>query len=184
MKLIEILIIFLIISLITSRKHKTKDCNEMATNEKCQFYSQCLEPKFHCGASGYPLGYGYRYCSKFLNYLDYFTESGQKWVKKVLVCLKKSLNKPFDNCANLLNTAFDSHPECYVQSGLCELFQESIEKVTQNLIGLYNVYEVKDFQSLSTLNQVFITAKRCGGNYYEQIKNFFWDKITNQVPFA
>ncbi len=40
-------------------------CQELAARGDCAFY-QCLDSRLGgCGADGYPLGYGHRYCNRF-----------------------------------------------------------------------------------------------------------------------
>ena len=38
------------------------------SNTKCDWYIDCLEKVFNCGAKGYPVGYGNKYCVKFSSY--------------------------------------------------------------------------------------------------------------------
>lgn len=35
----------------------SNECSDPKPNT-CNFYSDCLESRFHCGSSGYPIGYG------------------------------------------------------------------------------------------------------------------------------
>ena len=52
---------------------EAQDCTALANNGSCDFYTQCVEPRFKCGANGYPLAYGDRYCRRFTNKTSCFT---------------------------------------------------------------------------------------------------------------
>ena len=52
-----------------------QDCIALANTSNCDFYTQCVEPRFQCGTNGYPLAYGDRYCSKFTNKQSCFTST-------------------------------------------------------------------------------------------------------------
>ena len=67
------------------------DMTTMISNQSCDFYTDCLEAKFQCGPDGYPIGYGYKYCDKFLEEYDEFSADGQKWIDGTLTCLKQAL---------------------------------------------------------------------------------------------
>lgn len=82
----------------------------------CEWYAKCLEAKYHCGAKGYPLGYGQVYCHKFSNFNSLLLV--KDWVQKTTACLKQRLVPYlYDNvemtCRKLKQTAFASHPQCY-----------------------------------------------------------------------
>lgn len=145
-------------------------CKELADNPNCDFYEKCLEVKFKCGPTGYPLGYGGKYCKKFTKLIDIFPDKGQQWIRKTLNCLKYAL-LPFSegsNCKTIFNTAFDSHPQCYFDSGFCELFLD-VKQLPTLMRALVNVYEVKDFASALSMKQIFLTAKMCGGDYIRRL---------------
>ena len=55
------------------------ECYE-PTPMTCGFYRDCLEPAITCGPTGYALGYGERYCTKFQNIKDSLSDDGQAWV--------------------------------------------------------------------------------------------------------
>ena len=52
---------------------KAQDCTALANTSKCDFYTQCVEPRFQCGTNGYPLAYGNRYCRHLKNKQSCFT---------------------------------------------------------------------------------------------------------------
>jgi hypothetical protein len=151
------------------------DCNALRLKGTCDYYQACLEEKYHCGPNGYPVGYGFKYCSKFVAFYEYFPPKGKEWVTKTLVCLKQALHPLYlaeSNCETILNAAFDSHPECYFQSGFCDLFLDR-ENILKTLKALLKVYEIRDFMSVTSLKQVYDTARMCGKDYISHINQLF-----------
>lgn len=106
---------------------KIKTCQTVVAS--CDFYL-CQEKANPCGLEGYNLGYGYKYCSKSrFKLLDQMKSiSGKKWVTDVITCLQK---KNFEDskklasadsvCQDIEKEAINSHADCYVQSGFCNL---------------------------------------------------------------
>ena len=96
--------------------------NCSANVNSCSFY-QCKEKEQSCGASGYWLNFGYRYCQIFLNTEKSFSSPGQKWLDKVRVCLQTRANKisQVQSCQNIRKVALDSHVGCYIDTGFCSL---------------------------------------------------------------
>ena len=153
------------------------DCSDMVINGTCDFYTNCLETKYHCGHNGYPVGYGHKYCSKFLKNFNDYPNEGQEWITKTLVCLKKALIIQFTSCAEIYNTAFDSHPRCYYESGFCNLFLDT-KNLKQTLYALLNTYEIKDFASITSMKQIFLTAKLCGTDYTQKMFDIIKEKFS------
>ena len=54
---------------------KAQNCTALANASNCDFYTQCVEPRFQCGTNGYPLAYGDRYCRRFNNNQSCFTSN-------------------------------------------------------------------------------------------------------------
>lgn len=134
-------------------------------NRDCGFYASCAEAAWHCGPSGYPIGYGLKNCQKFMNRLDQFTAEGQAWIFRVLTCLQKFLVKPLSSCDSTCDSiktqAFDSHPVCYVDSGVCSL-------------GLWDNVQLvitinTDLIGAAALKQVFITGTECSKRFFNMI---------------
>ncbi|KAL4477720.1 hypothetical protein ABPG74_002870 [Tetrahymena malaccensis] len=141
--------------------------NEGLSNNDCNWYVNCLEDQFHCGPKGYPEGYGFKYCSRFVEKYDKFSPAGQKWIDGTLTCLKQSLKDSLVNtdnktCKDVNKIAFDSHPRCYVENGFCELFtKQDIQEIYQTLLSLLQVYQMKDFLSIQSIKQVTIVTFDC-----------------------
>ncbi|KAJ7496798.1 hypothetical protein FB451DRAFT_1208836 [Mycena latifolia] len=94
----------------------------------CTFYADCLESRYHCGPTGYPLGYGQNYCNKFKTSRATLSARGQTWMLATMHCLQEALvpeavgaPNATVNCAALEHKAFATHAGCYVQSGVCKL---------------------------------------------------------------
>jgi hypothetical protein len=76
-----------------------------------------LENCHPCGPTGYAVGFGFKYCSLFMQNLENFSDLAQEWVGQTLVCLQEKAF-PFMNdtsCSQILNDAFNSHVYCYTQ---------------------------------------------------------------------
>ena len=151
---------------------RTQTCDVLVEDQSCDFYKTCLEDEYQCGANGYPVGYGYKYCSKFLENINQFSESGQTWIKNTLVCLKKALLPLVDQssttCQIIHDTAFDSHPKCYVLNGFCDLFFDPVHILT-NVKGLLEVYEIKDLAQPISFKQMLDTAQYCGDGVVKKL---------------
>jgi len=103
-------------------------CSE-PERDNCSFYATCLEPTYQCGESGYPIGYGQKYCTAFSDQRDKLTpEPGQVWMLDTMQCLQRFLvpeathaEGAAQTCEELNDKAFGSHAECYIDNGLCTL---------------------------------------------------------------
>ena len=73
MNLLVITVIFY--QLLSATTAQQPNCTALANAGNCTFYTQCVEPRFRCGSSGYPLAYGDRYCRKFVQESSCFTSS-------------------------------------------------------------------------------------------------------------
>ena len=68
-----ILILSVVLYLIANVK--AQDCIGLANSGNCDFYTQCVEPRFQCGSDRYPLAYGSKYCHRFKNNQSCFTSA-------------------------------------------------------------------------------------------------------------
>ncbi len=106
-----------------------KECSEYRAFNDCQMcemYS-CLEAKngLNCGDRGYFRGYGQKYCARFSAITgEFMSDAGREWLAGVRSCLLdevESLLEDTSSCSDIRQGAFDSHPQCYLDSGLCSL---------------------------------------------------------------
>jgi hypothetical protein len=89
----------------------------------CEYY-RCREASAHCGSEGYLMNYAYRYCQRFrLVVEDQVSPEGQAWFRRVRRCLITALDaaEKGNDCAVLEEVGFGSHPECYLETGFCDL---------------------------------------------------------------
>lgn len=157
----SIVILVVIFSVFTSTL--TQDCEALlAKRHDCEFYRSCLEKKFNCGRDGYPIGYGYKYCTRFLEQYDEFSSDAQQWIDDTLICLKQALADLYrsgkDSCERLYDIAFGSHPRCYVQNGFCSILARHPFAFPADLM---KVYDIADFMQTAAISQVKDTIKQC-----------------------
>ncbi|CAF2815780.1 unnamed protein product [Rotaria sp. Silwood2] len=135
-------------------------CRDTCMNppmQSCAFYLSCLEAKAPCGPNGYAYSYGMKNCIKFSNRLKSFSSHGQTWIWNTMNCLQKALVSPLKNCEKdcltLRKMAFDSHPECYIKNGVCNLPPFDWMTIV-SIVG-------KDLLSLEGFIQALKTAPQC-----------------------
>lgn len=130
--------------------------NAIAGHE-ATFY-RCAELTLHCGPDGYLIGYGARYAERFYrNTRPWMSPAGKRWLDATLVCLQVALRDQIDastSCDDVRTIAFDSHPECYVDSGFCRLPLSDWFAVAATIDG-------RDWASQDALRQVTTTAQAC-----------------------
>ena len=125
----------------------------------CDFYERCLEAAIPCGPTGYALGYGKKYCSRFHADVYNMSAAGKHWVAGTLVCLQKALVPALQTkqplaCDALIDAAFDTHPACYVDNGFCTLPLEDTWKILRTI-------DAKDELSLRGLKQEIAVLEKC-----------------------
>lgn len=124
----------------------------------CDFY-QCIENEYSCGAQGYPLNFGEKYCRQLNRNEHQLSTQGKQWLSKASICLQKKLAsaQTFQNCTELRQQAFNNHVECYVDHGFCKLPNQD------KLIVLKSIQEVIFNQDvLSTMLKI---AQRCTSRF-------------------
>lgn len=147
----------------------TNECSDPKPNS-CSFYPDCLEALFHCGPSGYPIGYGLYYCEKFSALRSQMSAAGQAWVTDTMLCLQSDLviyGNGLQNttCSALKAYAFGTHADCYVKSGICALPPTDWVKIIKTV----SIKEL--FSSLDALKATLQTVKGCVGFYVWLIGN-------------
>ena len=101
-------------------------------------------------------------------YLENFSPAGQDWVNGTLTCLKAALvpdvlDPTGITCKNVETTAFDSHVQCYIDNGFCELAFDYRHpgQMTSFVYDLMHVYDIKDFASFIAIKQVAAVFAKC-----------------------
>ncbi len=109
------------LSLISAVSAAGVNCSGIDAQNTCEYYS-CVEEQRHCGQKGYLLGFGKKYCLKFEENENYFSDAGKKWTKRVRECLIDNLELPLSlSCKKFKKSQIKSHVPCYIKSGYCEL---------------------------------------------------------------
>lgn len=110
------------------------------SNDECKFYVD-TDKKIRCpGDSNYLLSYGYKYCSRFSELGSHKASSKElnTWISKTRICLQEMITeneKRHENrCDQLKEFAFDVHPICYKQYGVCSLGVLDLSKVAKVLV--------------------------------------------------
>lgn len=126
------------------------ECSNPRSND-CSFYAQCLQTRYNCSPSDYPLAYGQKYCQKFQTDASLLSTQGQIWMQTVMLCLQRDLvpyalggPQAFANCSALSDYAFSTHPKCYVQSGLCTLPVHDWEVIVFQIVGVETLFDSWD----------------------------------------
>ncbi len=100
--------------------------------DECDWYRSCLERRYPCedADTGYAISYAEKFCLLYNERQRYFSRKGRLWVNAVRKCLQVALVpllRIFENttCADIKQTAFDSHSDCYVSPNngpsICDL---------------------------------------------------------------
>ncbi|MBS2018596.1 MAG: hypothetical protein JST00_37365 [Deltaproteobacteria bacterium] len=128
----------------------------------CSFYAACIERTVPCGAEGYAIGYGTKYCERFrLN--DDLSAEGLRWRDEVMVCLQRRLGRFLASplreratCEDIIEGAFDDHPQCYTEPGasVCDL-------PPSDWISIVATIDAQDLLSRRGRKQIGETAKIC-----------------------
>jgi hypothetical protein len=147
----------------------------------CAFYSACLEAAKPCGESGYAIGYGEKYCSRY-DVDTRFSLQGLAWRDAVLHCLQVSLVAELPKvgtmtCDAITTFAFDSHPRCYTEGpSICFLPFSDIANVIGTIDG-------KDLLSLRSAKQMATVAGTCIAQLTESLATFDAPAARARIPF-
>ncbi|WP_394822603.1 hypothetical protein [Pendulispora albinea] len=124
----------------------------------CAFYA-CLEAAHPCGSDGYALGYGAKYCARFMGQTK-LSERGNAWRNATMACLQSALVPIADlagavSCRTVTDSAFASHARCYTQPGhsICALPMDDIWTILRTLDA--------DALSLRAANQIRSVLSTC-----------------------
>ncbi|MBT5094932.1 MAG: hypothetical protein HOM21_11840 [Halobacteriovoraceae bacterium] len=117
----------------------TKKCRPAGFS--CNFYDKCISKLIDCEGQekNYFTNYGLKYCNIFKRKLYMntgVTDTTRLWIRCTMKCLQSSILKNYREtdyinslmeetqqakCSRYYKDAFDSHPDCYTNSGLCFL---------------------------------------------------------------
>jgi len=125
----------------------------------CSFYVACLEAAKPCGSEGYAVGYGDKYCNRFLAN-DALSPQGAVWRDETMQCLQTRLGRYLGDasatCRVVLDGAFDDHPFCYTQphASICNL-------PATDWISIVSTIDHGDLLSERGRKQIAATARTC-----------------------
>jgi hypothetical protein len=125
----------------------------------CEFYRCRQANTGHTHSrDAYYIGYGLKYCERFRDRTrGRLSPAGREWAEKARVCLQEHIHRylPYDADPDTVKqSAFNSHPGCYVRSGVCFLTPDDWSVI-------WNSIDRSD----NDLMQVLATAVYCAGNY-------------------
>ena len=69
-------------------------CETLARTGNCSFYPSCVERRVPCGPNGYALGYAGKYCIKFTENMDEFSEDVRSTATPYMRALLGSCTDP------------------------------------------------------------------------------------------
>jgi hypothetical protein len=91
------------------------------STQSCDFYL-CAARALNCTRNDYPLRFGYPLCQRYLSDQNHSTENLRAWLPAVRQCLQeKFVALKVSSCQRLEEAAFDTHVQCYVETGFCRL---------------------------------------------------------------
>ncbi|KAF7984006.1 hypothetical protein HWV62_17494 [Athelia sp. TMB] len=116
--------------------------------DSCTFYADCLESRYHCGPTGYPIGYGQHFCTQFVANESLLDPAGQTWMVNTMHCLQLALvgdaiDANATTCSALETQAFGTHAGCYVSNGLCTLGIHDWEAIIE-IVDIKTLFESWD----------------------------------------
>lgn len=122
-------------------------------------YYVCLDAALGgCGEDGYPLGYGAFYAERYLvEVRPTVSAAGQAFLDAVSVCLQQDMAAfvtETATCDEVWDHGFSSHPDCYVDSGFCEVDLDS-------QLAIADAVEPEDQELPEQQEQVLEVALRC-----------------------
>jgi hypothetical protein len=109
--------------------------------------------------------------------------AGQAWVTNTMLCLQRDLVVYGDgsqsiSCPDLRTFAFNTHPDCYVKSGVCTLPPSDWEII----ISTVSFKEL--FSSLDALKATLQTVKGCADFYVWLIDRAILKVVDGVVDIA
>lgn len=129
-----------VFALLSFNAFANSDCAQYAND--CEYYS-CLSASKHCGEESYPENFGKRYCLRYEDRMENFSEAGKKWIVEVRKCLIRDMES-FESdlsCGQLRSRAFKGHVPCYIESGYCHLgWRDKAQIVRTIWPSIRNVY--------------------------------------------
>jgi hypothetical protein len=163
----RIVLLLVVLILVLKNTDCSAKCEPFSPiNASCNYYSECLEDRVRCSDEGYALGYGYKYCQRFLSIgtVNSFeglqlSPAGLKWRTRTLKCLQDQLiskETELVTCNSIRDFAFASHIGCYTDpaSSICDL-------PLSDEIAIGRVVDIKEYTDIDGLKQLFKVGIAC-----------------------
>lgn len=124
------------------------------------------------------MGFGDHFCKRFQKTRLEMTPAGQEWLTKTMLCLQQKL-VPFANgqqsatCPSLRSRAFETHSDCYIDSGVCFLDRSDWQKI-------FGTVDLKTIFDKASIKETLETVKGCGKLWLyiaEEILKDTWDDL-------
>lgn len=154
---------FCVVPECPTRISSASDCSDYLTLGDCGAcdYYDCreAESEAQCGEEGYYLGFGARHCKSLsIVTAPELSLPGQTWLGLTRQCLLDYAEAEIEQeatCDTIKRKALNSHIDCYVDSGFCDL-----PFVDYAMLGLSIFYKDLDFNTVmgtgvSCFNQLF-----------------------------
>lgn len=133
------LILFFLAFTLNAYSARTPTILPKPSSSSCSFYVE-LENILNCEKeSTYLPGYGHPYCLKFQEMEKVWSHKLKKWVPETTYCLQSELIRDRSNlspCKLMEDTAFGSHPTCYMKYGFCEFTYSDKQRVMNVVAGV------------------------------------------------
>lgn len=99
--------------------------------ESCQYYQEA-EASFQCGASGYLMRDAYPMCVYYVQMAPFMSWETRAWLPDIRLCLQERLFQRRDSlsCESLNRVAIQTHVDCYIETGYCDLPMMSKTELT------------------------------------------------------
>ena len=121
LKLSLVLVLYFWVSQVLAKSVLFEDFAFPPSKSDCEFYTE-LNNKIKCGKSNY-LNEVQPLCEKYLLAENSLGSEIQIFFPNIRYCLQNELLKKLDEnfCQNLNQISIESHVQCYVDNGYCEL---------------------------------------------------------------
>lgn len=127
------------------------------SSDSCEFYS-CMEQYFQCGSKGYIKKFGHKNCLKYVTTQPLSSRALQTWYPKVRICLQEKFLEIADatngipnSCQHLSAFAFQSHANCFLSNGFCNL--NFIDKLAVAAVAGLDVFLPESLATQQVLNE-------------------------------
>ena len=153
--------------LIIEMKKLDQNCLDLLANtthepSRCEFY-KCFEERFPCGAGGYIMAIGHKYCTKYHPHLSEFTQSGVDLINHMVECLPRCLaEKVYSKrrsirCRSMRKEAYSLQEKCYMEK--IELFCTGMRENRKAFGRSMDITDVLNGEAIGMMKRL---SEKCG----------------------